>query len=258
MTLAVSQMRRYFIACLLALTATISWGACGPSSTPFATSTPATNYAVMSTATPTLAPIYAATSTATPKPLPMPTMAASPRPTRRQTKSKETVKGGIRGQGLAISKSDVMTMPDSVLTAGEVLFIPEEHAEDLAETVDFDPSKMSYMGHALFQLNEFRLSKLAGAAAVIGADGRFPLDIPAGRYFVCLADIFSGHTAGPPYTVVGCAVIDLPNDASLTVSWGEGGVQAGLGEPTLMLGAPTPTPVQVLCDLTPGNSSTGE
>ena len=139
MTLAVSQMRRYFIACLLALTATISWGACGPSSTPFATSTPATNYAVMSTATPTLAPIYAATSTATPKPLPTPTMAASPRPTRRQTKSKETVKGGIRGQGLAISKSDVMTMPDSVLTAGEVLFIPEEHAEDLAETVDFDP-----------------------------------------------------------------------------------------------------------------------
>ena len=78
MTLAVSQMRRYFIACLLALTATISWGACGPSSTPFATSTPATNYAVMSTATPTLAPIYAATSTATPKPLPTPTMAASP------------------------------------------------------------------------------------------------------------------------------------------------------------------------------------
>ena len=164
-------------------------------------------------------------------------MTAPPRPTPQQTARKETVENGIRGQGLAFYQSDVMTMPDSVYTFGEVLFIPEEHAEDLAETADFDPSKMNYMSHAFFQVDEFRLAQLAGAAAVIGAGGRFPLDIPAGHYFVCLADIFPGHTAGPPYSVVGCALIDLPNDASLTVSWGEGGVQASLDEPTLMLGS---------------------
>ncbi len=141
---------------------------------------------------------------------------------------KEMVESSIGGQGIAIYLSDVSTFPDSVLTHGEVLFIPEEHAEDLAEAAGFDPSRMIHMTHTYFQVDESQLAKLAGTAAVIGAEGRFPIDIPAGRYFVCLADIFPLHTAGPPYTVVGCGVIDLSNDASLTVSWGEGGAQVTL------------------------------
>ena len=80
-----------------------------------------------------------------------------------------------------------------------------------------------------------------GAVAVIGPGGRFPLDIPAGHYYVCLADTFSSHTAGPPYSVVGCAVIGLPHKASLTVSWGEAGALFTLNEPT-----PTPEPNGVL------------
>ena len=174
-------------------------------------------------------------------PKPVTTAPPSPTSTPAQTEPKEMIKSSIGGQGIAIHLSDVSTIPDFVITQGEVLFIPEEHAEDLAEKAGFDPSKISYMSkwnyiqkmeymsHALFQLDESQFAKLSGAAAVIGADGPFPLNIPAGPYFVCLADSLSiDHTGGPPYSVGGCGLIDLPNGASLTVTWGEGGLQAGL------------------------------
>ena len=176
----------YFFGGLLALTLMICWTAC-VSSTPTPTSTP-----------------------------PLPTS------TPTQTVPKEMVESVIPGQGMAISKDDT-GLPDEVLTPGEVLFIPEEHAEDLAEAVNLDPANIHLLGRGGFKLDEFQLAELAGTAAVIGADGRFPIDVPAGPYFVCIADIFRGHTAGPPYSVVGCSVIELPNDASLTVSWGEAG-----------------------------------
>ncbi len=190
----------YFIGGLLALALTICWVACSNSSTPL--------------------------PTATMTPSPVPTVPPMPRATPTQTEPKETVERSIRGQGLVIHVSDVSTIPDFVITQGEVLFIPEEHAEYLVETANIDPSKMNYMSHAYFQLDESQFAKLAGAAAVIGADGRFPLDIPAGPYFVCVADSLSiDPTAGPPYSVGGCGLIDLPNGASLTVTLGEGGVR---------------------------------
>ena len=214
MTLTKGNMRWYYIACLLVPVATICVVACVTTAPPF--TVPAT----LTPASATQPPVTG-----------LPTAGVSGAPTHSLVTKETTVtpgQGGIRGHGQAIHKSDVSTFPDSVMTDGEVLFIPEEHAADLAETPDFDPSKMNYMGHAYFQLDESQLAELDGAAAVIGADGRFPLDIPAGDYFVCLADIFVGHTAGPPYSVVGCQVIDLPSEASLTVSWGEGGVEATL------------------------------
>ena len=155
----------------------------------------------------------------TPAPTSTPPLPTSP-PT--QTVPKGLVESVIPGQGMAISKDDT-GLPDEVLTPGEVLFIPEEHAEDLAEAVNLDPANIHLLGRGWFQLDEFQLAKLAGTASVIGADGRFPIEVPAGPYFVCIADIFYDHTAGPPYSVVGCLVVDLPNDASLTVSWGEAG-----------------------------------
>ena len=201
-----------FVICLIA---------CSTLSTPIPTSTPLP----IETSTPAT---KTSTPADTPTPWPTPTMTSPPGITPQQTEPKETVEIAIRRQGLAISKSDVSDMPDSVLTVGEVLFVPEEHAADLAETAGFDPSDIDGMRHAFFQLDESRLAKLDGAAAVIGADGLFPLDIPDGHYFVCLADSFVDHTAGPPYSVVGCDVIDLANDASLTVSFGEAGVEATL------------------------------
>jgi hypothetical protein len=60
------------------------------------------------------------------------------------------------------------------------------------------------------------------------ASGRFPVDVAPGRYLVCLADVFPDHSPGPPYSVVGCDHIDLPEAAALVVSFAEGGVEAAL------------------------------
>ena len=179
-------------------------------------------------ATPDTAPTPSSTEPVPPSPLPTASVTPPPGITPQQTESKEKVEIGIRRQGLAVSKSDVSDIPDSELTAGEVVFVPEEQAVGLADTAGFDRSDIEGMRHALFRLDESRLADLDGAAAAIGADGRFVFDIPNGRYFVCLADSFADHTTGPPYMVVGCDVIDLVNDAPLTVSFGEAGVEATL------------------------------
>ena len=101
-----------------------------------------------------------------------------------------------------------------------------ERGEDLAEMTDFDQSKMNHLPFSRFQLDESQFAKLEVRAAVIGAEGRFPLDIPAGLYFVCLADAFprptTGATPGPPYMVAGCDAIGLAKDASLTMVFSEG------------------------------------
>ena len=112
-----------FVICLIA---------CSTLSTPIPTSTPLP----IETSTPAT---KTSTPADTPTPWPTPTMTSPPGITPQQTEPKETVEIAIRRQGLAISKSDVSDMPDSVLTVGEVLFVPEEHAADLAETAGFDP-----------------------------------------------------------------------------------------------------------------------
>ena len=135
----------------------------------------------------------------------------------------------LLGRGLAVNKSDVSGLADSVLSSGEVLFVPEDRATDVAREVGFDLSNIDGMRHAFFELDESRLAELTGVVASIGTDGSFRFDIPAGRYLVCLANIFVDHISGPPHSVVVCDVIDVAIGASLTVSFGEGGVEATLG-----------------------------
>ena len=70
--------------------------------------------------------------------------------------------GGVPGRGQAVNKSDVSGLTDSVLSSGEVLFVPEDRATDLAGTAGFDPSDIDGMRHAFFELDESRLAELAG------------------------------------------------------------------------------------------------
>lgn len=69
---------------------------------------------------------------------------------------------------------------------------------------------------------------MEGTATPLDGSGRFPVDVAAGRYLVCLADVFPDHSPGPAYSVVGCDHIDLPEVPRLLVSFGEGGVEAAL------------------------------
>jgi hypothetical protein len=111
------------------------------------------------------------------------------------------------------------------LPRGAVLFVPAAQEAALGQTGNFDPSDPSAMTRASFELTAERLQALGGSAATI-TDGRFPLNGTGGNYVVCLADSFADHTPGPPYSVVGCARVNVAEGASITVSFGEAGVQA--------------------------------
>lgn len=137
--------------------------------------------------------------------------------------------------GRAISKSDVTDLPDSILTHGEVLLIPEYRFVDLVTIANFEQKDIDILQYSLyyksFQIEKTNLSELSGSALTIGKDGRFPLTVKENSYLICLANIFPGHSVGAPYSVVGCDFVDLSDLAenlSLTVSFGEGGVEAVL------------------------------
>jgi hypothetical protein len=131
---------------------------------------------------------------------------------------------------VAVSASDVSGLPGSPLMSGTVLFVALARAADVAAMASVEPGNASQLAHASFVVDRAGATALGATAVAIGADGRFPVAVPDGRYLVCLADIFADHTAGPPYSVVGCAEVTLPAApaAGLTVSFGEGGVEARL------------------------------
>lgn len=128
--------------------------------------------------------------------------------------------------GVAISKSDVSGIQDSPISRGTVLFIPDEREGDLGDTAGIDPSDPGQSRHTSFELDESSISRMDGAVSDIQEEGRFSVDVRAGDYFICLSDAFSGHSPGPPYSVVGCDLATIDDDDEVTVSHGEGGVEA--------------------------------
>jgi hypothetical protein len=148
----------------------------------------------------------------------------------------ETTEGGTtvtsapdaRAEGQAVSVSDVSGLEGSALTAGSVVFVPEGQAGAVAAMAGTDSAEPGGLRHAGFSLDEASLAGLGATATALDGSGRFPVDVAAGRHLVCLADVFPDHSPGPPYSVVGCDHIDLPETPRLLVSFGEGGVEAAL------------------------------
>lgn len=143
-------------------------------------------------------------------------------PTTEETGSPAPV-----GEGIAISVSDVEGQPDFPISSGEVLFFSGEQIEEIGEQFDFDPRNPNRSSFVFFQLDDAQLERYRGALTEI-EDGRFRLDVPAGEYLVCLANIYAGHSLGSPYAVAGCHLAALSGGASLTVTHGEGGVRASV------------------------------
>lgn len=148
--------------------------------------------------------------------------------------------GTRSGAGLAINRSDVGGLPDTPLDSGAVLFVAEARVAELAVAASLDLADPSGLPHASFVIDTGSAADLIAAVAVIDTGGRFPVEVPSGRYLVCLADILAEHRAGPPHSVVGCAYADLPGGSTperqsgapsgggafrLIVAFGEGGVE---------------------------------
>jgi len=132
----------------------------------------------------------------------------------------------IGRMGRVVTQDDVGPAKESALTKGAVLFVPEERLADLAQGGRFNPADTNALPHATFELEAARLAALGGTAVSVGTDGGFPLTVSPGKQIVCLADIFADHVQGPPYSVVGCTRLEVPGTGSVTVAFGEGGVQA--------------------------------
>lgn len=131
-------------------------------------------------------------------------------------------------EGRAVSVRDVSGLEGSAFTAGSVVFVREDRAGAVAAMARAGSAEPGALRHAGFSLDEASLAELEGTATPLNGSGRFPIDVAAGRYLVCLADVFPDHSPGPPYSVVGCDHIDLPGAAVLVVSFAEGGVEAAL------------------------------
>lgn len=130
------------------------------------------------------------------------------------------------GRGRAISVSDVSGIPDSLVTSGSVLFVEQARTGELAALSGVDLSDANASRHARFSVDADNLAALGAVAVPLDDKGRFPIDVGAGSYLVCLADTFPGDSPGPPYSVVGCDRAELASDAGLELSFGEGGVEA--------------------------------
>jgi hypothetical protein len=133
-----------------------------------------------------------------------------------------------RAKGRTVSVSDVSGVEGSAFTAGSVVFVPEDQAGAVAAMAGVGSAEPAALRHAGFSFDEAALADLEGTATALDGSGRFPVDVAAGRYLVCLADVFPDHSPGPPYSAVGCDHIDLPEAAALVVSFGEGGVEAAV------------------------------
>ena len=77
-----------------------------------------------------------------------------------------------------------------------------------------------------FQVTGDSLAR-AGAVTLDIRDGEFAIEPTAGTYVACLAGTDPGDTPGPPYSVVGCAAVEMRDaGGTLVISHGEGGVTA--------------------------------
>lgn len=133
--------------------------------------------------------------------------------------------GALR-RGHVVAKSDVSGLPDTPATAGRVLIVPAERAAEVAADGGFDSGDLDGMRHATFDVSPESLAQLDGVAPQISDKGDFDVEVAAGRYLVCLADVFPDHGPGPPYSAIGCDLVELATGAGLTVSFGEAGVEA--------------------------------
>lgn len=132
----------------------------------------------------------------------------------------------IRVEGIATAESDVSTLLSSRFRSGEVLFIPVYQERVFADIVRLDDVNQPQVNRISVGLEEEDLSALKGHVATINSRGQFAVELPAGPYLVCLADVFVDHAPGPPFTLVGCSSVELTRDSEVTVSFGEGGVYA--------------------------------
>jgi hypothetical protein len=123
----------------------------------------------------------------------------------------------IRGRAVAVS--DVVGDPESAITEGWVLTVPESALERLWEASDREPPADLDLPYWNATLPAAAVEEIGASVVEVGADGSFVLEIPAGRYLVCLLE------RDDPIVPFGCDHADLDPATPFRLTAGEGGIR---------------------------------
>jgi hypothetical protein len=123
----------------------------------------------------------------------------------------------VRGQAVAVS--DVVGDPDSAITDGWVMAVPEEALEDLWEAPQREPPDPLDLPYWNPTLPATVAEETDAALVEVSSDGSFVLAIPAGSYLVCLLE------RDDPVVPFGCDHADLDPGTPFRLTAGEAGIR---------------------------------
>jgi hypothetical protein len=129
----------------------------------------------------------------------------------------EPATDGVRGTAVAVS--DVVGDPASAITDGWVLAVPEPALEGLLEASDQDLPTDLDLPYWNPTLPAAAVDEAGAAVVEVGPNGAFVLQVPTGRYLVCLLE------RDDPIVPSGCQRAELDPAVAFRVTAGEGGVR---------------------------------
>jgi len=143
-------------------------------------------------------------------------------PPQFESVNKQSISGLV---GQILAASDVSGIPDTPLPDQVILAFPEQAtSEILGVGASLSESDLRFLKADITDRDQNLFM------AISGPDGRYQLELPAGRYIVCLAESQSAAGAFPVSTR-GCGRVTIPENIVVTLD-----ISSGFGEVLLIPG----------------------
>jgi hypothetical protein len=121
--------------------------------------------------------------------------------------------------GEVVAVSDVVGEPESSVTHGWVLAVPEARVQELWEASDRPPPQSDELPYWSASIPRSVIDELAAALVALDRDGAFVVDAPPGPYLLCLLERID------PVVPFGCDEVMLTSGDRVRITVGEGGVR---------------------------------
>jgi hypothetical protein len=121
--------------------------------------------------------------------------------------------------GEVVAVSDVAGEPESSVTNGWVLAVPDARVQELWEASDRPPPQPDELPYWNASIPRSVIDELAAALVALDRDGAFAVDVPPGSYLLCLLERID------PVVPFGCDEVMLTSGVHVRVTVGEGGVR---------------------------------
>jgi hypothetical protein len=121
--------------------------------------------------------------------------------------------------GEVVAVSDVVGEPESSVTHGWVLTVPDARVQEMWEASDRPPPLPDELPYWNASIPRSVIDELAAALVALDRDGSFTVDAPPGPSLLCLLERID------PVIPFGCDEVMLTSGDHLRVTVGEGGVR---------------------------------